>query len=800
MARTAAGIILKNELSSQNDVKQKICEDNWLKLDAPMRDNIKNGIFHALGSPVVFSTAAQVCSCIAQIELPRNLWPTLIDVLLQNTTSTNGNLKKGTLQALGYICEEINPQVVESKSKNILAAITHSMRDEETDLTVKQAAAKALENALEFAKQNFTVPEERGYIMSMVARAVASPNNELKVAGYECLVKIASLYYEHLPEYMQGLFNLTLEAIKKEEESVALQAIEFWSTICEEETCLLEEIAEAEKLNARPESVCHHFVKGALQFLVPVILDTLKKQDEDADEDQWDVAMAGATCLTLIANCVGNDILAQVVPFVTANLGSTEWRQREAATMAFGSILEGITDITQIIQGVPIVVQHMQSDTSPLVKDTSAWAIGRVCQLHPKAIQGDGVNFIMSPLLAALRDVPKVAANACWALHNIAENFRDEETRPAEVFKPYFEASVAGLLGAAERPDADESNLKASAYEAINEFIQSVETEDCRQAIIQLVPIFLTRLEKTFADQVQVLSQEDRDHVNETQGLLCSLLQTCTQKLEKDIKPFADASAALFLKVFNTKSVSVYEEALMAFGALANATEEEFERYMPHFHPALLMGLKAWEEYTLCAIALGVVGDVCRAMQKKVAPYCDDYVSILLPVLQNQSVHKTVKPTALSCLGDIALAICGEFSKYLNPVMNILFQVASFEVDKNNDEMVDYQNDLRQGLFETLTGILQGLRNDNPDQFLPYAAHVVSFITDTVFKDSARSDEVTRGAVGVLGDLAHSLGSKVKPLLVQDAVRKIVKQCANSDSEATCDVANWTEEVISKLG
>jgi hypothetical protein len=32
------------------------------------------------------------------------------------------------------------------------------MRDEETDITVKHAAAKALENALEFAKENFKVP------------------------------------------------------------------------------------------------------------------------------------------------------------------------------------------------------------------------------------------------------------------------------------------------------------------------------------------------------------------------------------------------------------------------------------------------------------------------------------------------------------------------------------------------------------------------------------------------------------------------------------------------------------------
>jgi hypothetical protein len=84
----------------------------------------------------------------------------------------------------------------------------------------------------------------------------------------------------------------------------------------------------------------------------------------------------------------------------------------------------------------------------------------------------------MGPLLTALTDTPRVAANVCWvisvtlthflpshpfallqlylipalqALNNIAESFRDEEVKPAENFKPYFETSVLGLLNAAER-------------------------------------------------------------------------------------------------------------------------------------------------------------------------------------------------------------------------------------------------------------------------------------------------------------------------------------------------------------
>lgn len=66
--------------------------------------------------------------------------------------------------------------------------------------------------------------------------------------------------------------------------------------------------------------------------------------------------------------------------------------------------------------------------------------------------------------------------------------------------------------------------------------------------------------------------------------------------------------------------------------------------------------------------------------------------------------------------------------------------------------MVDYQNELREGIFEAFAGILQGLRTDNQaDLFLPFAEHVVAFVVDVIFKDETRSEAVTRGAIGALG-------------------------------------------------
>ncbi|KAF9596496.1 hypothetical protein IFM89_012227 [Coptis chinensis] len=71
-----------------------------------------------------------------------------------------------------------------------------------------------------------------------------------------------------------------------------------------------------------------NYIMKALSPLVPMLLETLLKQEEDQDQDDdiWNLSMAGGTCLGLVAKTVGDAIVPLIMPFVEANITKPDWR------------------------------------------------------------------------------------------------------------------------------------------------------------------------------------------------------------------------------------------------------------------------------------------------------------------------------------------------------------------------------------------------------------------------------------------------------------------------------------------
>ncbi|KAK9197632.1 hypothetical protein WN944_012815 [Citrus x changshan-huyou] len=814
-SRKLAGLILKNALDAKEQHRKFELVQRWLSLDSSVKAQIKSFILKTLSSPAhdARSTASQVVAKVAGIELPHKQWPELIGALLSNIHQLPPHTKQATLETLGYICEEVSSDAVEQDHVNkILTAVVQGMNASESNNDVRLAATRALYNALGFAQANFSNDMERDYIMRVVCEATLSPEVKIRQAAFECLVAISSTYYEKLAPYIQDIFNITAKAVREDEEPVALQAIEFWSSVCDEEIDILEEYGG--DFSGDSDIPCFYFIKQALSVLVPLLLETLLKQEEDQDQDEgaWNIAMAGGTCLGLVARTVGDDIVPLVMPFVEENITKQEWRQREAATYAFGSILEGPSP-EKLVPLVNIALNFMltalMQDPNNHVKDTTAWTLGRMFEfLHGSTLETPIINQgncqqIISVLLQSMKDVPNVAEKACGALYFLAQGFEDAIS-PSSPLTPFFQEIVQALLTVTHREDAGESRLRTAAYETLNEVVRC-STDETAPMVMQLVPLIMMELHQTL--EAQKLSSDEREKQNEIQGLLCGCLQVIIQKLGSSeqtkyvFMQYADQMMGLFLRVFAIRSATAHEEAMLAIGALAYATGQDFLKYMPEFYKYVEMGLQNFEDYQVCAITVGVVGDLCRALEDKILPYCDGIMTQLLKDLSSNQLHRSVKPPIFSCFGDIALAIGENFEKYLMYAMPMLQSAAELSVHTSgvDDDMTEYTNSLRNGILEAFSGIFQGFKGSPKTQLLmPYAPHILQFL-DSLYMEKDMDDVVTKTAIGVLGDLADTLGSNAGPLIQQSVSSKdFLNECLSSDDHMIKESAEWAKLAISK--
>lgn len=603
----------------------------------------------------------------------------------------------------------------------------------------------------------------------------------------------------------QALFALTIEGMRHEDENIALQAIEFWSTVCDEEIVLEEEAMEAAEYGEQPSALSQHFAKAALSEIVPTLLWLLTQQEEDADEDDWNKSMAAGTCLSLLAQCVHDDIVAPVVPFIEQNVRNGDWRMREASVMAFGSILEGPTSAilqSLVSQALPVIIE-MTQDPVVQVKDTVAWTLGRISDLHPSCIHPElHLPNLVTALLRGLEDSPRVASNCAWALMNLSDSLGYENNEAATYqLSMFFEHIVGALLRAAERSDGGESNLRTSLYVALSSLLLKCPA-DCLPVVQKTSLVIVERLEASIAMESQLLSADEKVQHSELQASLCGVTQSVMRRLDREIVPLADRIMTAFFKVFtsSTKTATTVEDVFLAIGVLINILEGDFSRYMGTFVSFLYAALQNHEEHQLCSIAVGIVGDLCRALSENVFPYCDQFMTLLLQNLQSNVLHRDVKPPILSAFGDIALAIQSKFENYLQVVMMVLQQACSMQADDQDLEMIDYVNQLREGILEAYTGIVQGLKADgHGGSVLPFAENIFGFLY-LIYQDVERPEPVLRGAVGLLGDLADTLGGNVQQYLVKDWVEALLKAARSGRgmSSSTKEVGKWAKSMVKK--
>ncbi|KFG59588.1 HEAT repeat-containing protein [Toxoplasma gondii RUB] len=895
LAKQIAAVTFKNCISAKDVVLDSAAADKWRAVAEAAKQAMRLQLLAAIKTEhiQVANAVCQVLSKIGRIELPGDGFPELLPFLLtlvtEATMTPEANAQadgvsvhrkvfgRNALTCLSYLCEE-HADIVEETGEdpadvlseahcnNILTAVVQGMKDE--DVQLKVAALKALYHALIFSKKNFENQTEREYIIQVVLENTKVAHQAVQVSAFECLVKVAEEYYSMLEPYMSGVGPLSWEALKSGDASVCIAAMELWNTIADVEIDIQQQEEEAAALGADgAESAVPrncHIVKQALPFLLPILLNTLTQQDSEETDaaDSWTAAMAAGTCLGLCAQVVKNDILPPVIQFVSENFASPDWTRREAAVLAFGSVMEGPD--TEALK--PLVEESFASlvdvlqDSSVAVRDTAAWTLGRIAQFHTpvvlqKLVNADGTvvvesNSLLAAIVRRLLDQPRVAVNVCWLLHELADHMTaGDGERPASTpLDPLFQRLCDALIQVSERADADERSLRDAAFNCLGALINNAG-ESCKPSMLKLLDHFVQQLSQSFMF-------EANEATRQRQGLLCGVIQILCLRLGDQVQPVASQIWACLARIFRgsppanappgtagqlscSASESITNDALLATSALVNASGPSTAAFAEDIVCIIASGLEnstgsaagssgggagaaaatsgssTTDELQTVRICVELVGDVSRALGPAFAPYSGPLLARMYQMLQDPNVERALKPCVMVAVGDAAMTMGGEaFAPYLDSFMAILHQAGNTTYDVGpsnwqvNEEWLWYIHDLREGVLQAYMSIVYSFKEKCMQEQLKLYVNAMLDVVKAVAATSPKMrgvDENVKQAIELVGDLISTYGGDLTLHLQRAPFMEQLLQLAqvlgtvkDAGGEACLQKAQWLRQLMAR--
>lgn len=820
-SRQLAGIHIKNLLVAREQSLVDVKRKRW----EACPDNIKHSaiasFLQALNSPHpnVSHTSAQVIAAYGAVEIPAKRFPELLETLCNNVqdAAVLERVKVSSLEAIGYMCEELDSdQVTEAQTNGILTAIIGGMQ-QTMPTDIRKAATEALSNTLDLAHENFERENERTMIMASIkTSATTCENPRVREEAYKCLHTVADCYYSLLKDYIMDIFAYSTNTIKTDEDDVGKMAIEFWTEVCEQEL-ELQGLIEDEDEDAKKKFL--NIMVGAFPRLLPIIMEsTLTKQDEDADSDDYNVYQAGCNFISMLALTIGDKILEHdiLIPFITGNFNSNDWRLQEASISVFGFIMEGCSDEklhALIKQAMALLLEKTQSPNDH-ISLASFWTLAQICEFHTKAIDADQVTPIIRSVMAGLdRESSMLVESTCLVVINIATACEDQAELEQNMLSPFFMHLLQKVLMVAQRPDLLDTNAVHSLYEAAICMIVS-GAQDVLQSVKEVLQESLNRLEMLInPNNPTPMGEQERQKL---QGSLCNIIAECIRKAYKDEKitlDFADRMMQALLTMCKLTQSSTMSDTFDAIYAICSAMGMQFERYVVHVMPFLFAGLENYKDKQSCAKVIAIIGDLYRECSDNddtqqqpstqphiMAQHSDDIVKSILTLLQSSDVSKIIKPQAISMLSDAALALKKDFFRYTELVMSMLDNASATQLSGDDDEEHDeFVWELREAILEVSSAVFISYREAKEQDRIfqcvsPIVSHSLNWNNEMGF-----TTEVRNKTVGVWGDIVEAYGAKIAPLFRQNQqVKDLISHCEVSDDEDLRATALWFTRLLAK--
>ncbi|ELU00071.1 hypothetical protein CAPTEDRAFT_126125 [Capitella teleta] len=700
--RSLSGLILKNNIRV-----------HFEKFPPEVTEFIKAECLTAIGdpSPLIRATIGILITTIAAKGGLEN-WNDLLPNLCQYLDSDDYNVCEGAFGALQKICED-SAEALDSESLNrpLNVLIPKFLQ------FFKHSSAKIRSHAIACVNQ-FIIGRTQAlmvHIDSFIENLfflASDEDPEVRKNVCRALVMLVEVRMDRLIPQINHIVEYMLMRTLDPDDTVALEACEFWLSLAEQPIC-------REVLSPHIERLVPILVRGMKYSEIDIILlrgdveedETIPDKeseikprfhkskthqiskssseevchgdgddfddDDDMDDDDalsdWNLRKCSAAALDVLANVFHDILLPVLLPILKETLFHQDWEIKESGILVLGAIAEGcMSGMTpHLPELTPYLIQCL-SDKKALVRSIACWTLSRYAHWVVQQPHEQYLKPLMTELLKRILDANKrVQEAACSAFATLEEEACTE-------LVPYLGFILETLVYAFGK--YQHKNLLI-LYDAIGTLADSVGNHLNKSEYINL-------LMPPLIQKWNHLKDTDKDLFP-----LLECLSSVATALQSGFLPYCEP-------VFG-RCVSLIEQTLnQNFANLSNpeqyeAPDKDFMIVALDLLSGLAEGLGHHIE-TLVAdsnlikflyqcmqdpmpevrqSSFALLGDLTKACFQHVKPFIGDFMPILGANLNPEYI--SVCNNATWAIGEISIKMGADMREYIPLVLNPLIQISN---------------------------------------------------------------------------------------------------------------------------
>lgn len=804
--RRLSGLILKNDIEKCNS-SDNIIMYNWLSvLNEKIRKQFKEALIEnfSSSSKIIRRTVSQVLAKIAFIELKHSLWDNFFEELYRYLF--NGNklnyFYEGILETIEFLFQEIsdNPRyfcIFKNKStiilKIILTPIKEKIYEEET---LHFAALKTFCAALHFIDLKQLKEIDCNLIFSLIINQLTHSSLLIRRLGFEILEIMVKKYYEKAGKFISIIFDLTLITIEQDDDEVILKAIEFWSTLADEEFQINLNSIQALSEGRIPRSYSKQLIMKSSSILPFILLSFIENRKISENEDS-NCKSATGLCLNLMSQAVPSEILPRIVDFIENQINLySKLKSKYTAVFSLIAIFDGVGSkvlYNHLFKTSFLWISFLENENREL-RGTVLFLFGKIFQISPFLLRAN-LDHIVQLLLKNLF-YKNNETDIFWILNEVFQSFESEG-----LLEGYLE-TICSIVFNLISQKISGGKLAGDFFELICSFILNSSTRN-QSSLFLLIPTTFSALKSSFITN-NFISKEKSIKI---QSYLFRVIGSSIQRLGQKFTPIFTNEIISFIHILiemanKLKFDSDLEDEIIIFiGTVIQKYKKESKILISEILPILFDYVKKNTDQQGVSVAIGIFGDIFSSYENLNESFVKKATYILIGLLQSDRISLDTKPLIISCIGDLSFASGTYFLEFQTITIPIVKSIIEsiYNYEKSGDEDIfEWVLTIKESLLESLTGLIQSDPvNQHTSKFFDINCEfmwLIKSVYDMISND--RIKRTTKLGIGLIGDCGVNYKSKKKNLARCTWIKQLIFESMVCTGQNLNFMGTWASESI----